>query len=154
MRNMPKRNIEDSFCLHDENTISLKTVFFQDTGYIAWMLFLPKPEDFGKREPGICFLYRRNISEENVGLIEDLLGDHFAIWTQLLDLDVPFPPNVQFLWSDNGQNVAVVVEGRLIGFLAEGRQSGYSKLLRKGVSLGNAWNEDLFKQLFEIRGQG
>jgi hypothetical protein len=141
-------NTQDWYCLQDENIISLKTALFQDTGYVAWMLFLPEQEDFGRKEPGYCCLFRRHISEENVGLIEKLLGKNFSLWTQLEDFDVPFPPRVEFLWSENGQSVAAVVEGQAIGFIAEGQQRGYSRSIRKWSGLANAWDEKLFRELF------
>lgn len=139
---------DGKFSLIQENPLSLRTVLFQDTGYVAWMMFLPLKREVVREPPVLCWLFRRKVAWHRRRWLIRHLGTLYEAWKQLENLEAPFPPSVEFLWSSDGRSVAALVSGETIGFIAHGKDYGYAKLLRKGSSFGNAWNGELFNELF------
>jgi hypothetical protein len=56
-------------------------------------------------------------------------------------------PQVDFVWSDNGLSVAVLVEKNPAAFIHETAKRGYSKCLKHAVA-GNLWDEELYRRTF------
>jgi len=53
-----------------------------------------------------------------------------------------------FVWSPDGESVAVVNDGQAIAFIVDGQKSGYSRELVKDGPWGHPWSESLFRQKF------
>jgi hypothetical protein len=61
---------------------------------------------------------------------------------------VPAEAAVAFEWSDDGQSVAVLVSGDLLGFIAAGSKRGFSKHLVAAGPFGHPLDEELYARLF------
>lgn len=61
---------------------------------------------------------------------------------------VPVEAAVAFEWSDDGESVAVLVSGDLLGFIAAGSKRGFSKHLVARGPFGHPLDEELYARLF------
>jgi hypothetical protein len=62
---------------------------------------------------------------------------------------VPVEGTVEFRWSDDGESVAVLVNGDLLGFIAEGSTRGFSKHLVASGPFGRPLDRGLYATLFK-----
>ncbi len=131
--------------------MSLRTACFSDDGVVGFLFFVPpRPDPRPDRHlfSNVCWVYKRHRS-----IWERVRGCYRKhrdanILDKLNAWRIPACPEIRFLWSENGQSVAVVVNGEAMAFIAEGKHHGYSKALRK-PGLGNTWDEDLFRSIFK-----
>lgn len=54
-----------------------------------------------------------------------------------------------FLWSGDGNSVALFRDGEPLAMLLAGQKSGYSRLLVKDGPWGKVWDEKVFKLIFQ-----
>lgn len=53
-----------------------------------------------------------------------------------------------FIWSNEGESVALVRDGEPLAFILAGEKFGYSRLLVKDGPWGKVWSEEVFKATF------
>jgi hypothetical protein len=53
-----------------------------------------------------------------------------------------------FLWSSNGQAVALLYKGQAIAFISLNEKYGFSKAVTKGSPIVNPWDKNLYELLF------
>ncbi len=53
-----------------------------------------------------------------------------------------------FIWSNNGQSVALIYQGNAIAFIASNEKYGFSKAISKESAISNPWNQTLYESLF------
>ncbi|HEV3145752.1 MAG TPA: hypothetical protein VGZ47_17825 [Gemmataceae bacterium] len=53
-----------------------------------------------------------------------------------------------FLWSQDGESVAVVKDGEPVAFIIGGQKGGYSRELIKDGPWGHPWSEEVFRSKF------
>jgi hypothetical protein len=133
-----------SFFLTSENAISLRTAIFRDDGRIGHLLLAPR---ISGDESKVCWVFRRRQS-----LFRRL--HHLLTSYELAKLEyciraeaVPLKPRLEFVWSDTGLSVAVIVEEVPWAFIHETARKGYSKSVKKSI-LGNPWDEALYRDTF------
>jgi len=62
------------------------------------------------------------------------------------------PPEMRLLWADSGHSVALFLNREPWAFIRQDKDEGYSKgVLRPTV--GNAWDQKLFENTFEVEPQ-
>jgi hypothetical protein len=134
----------------EENVVSLRTAIFKDDGILGQLVLLPPMPD---RRPDahlhsdVCFVYKRD--RPSIGRSNDARERrHLAlILKHMKALVLEVDPKISFLWSDNGQSVAVLVNGEPMGFILEDKFCGYSKAV-KNSEIMNPWDEELFQKTF------
>ncbi|MDH5674303.1 MAG: hypothetical protein OEZ06_19270 [Myxococcales bacterium] len=60
---------------------------------------------------------------------------------------VPESSSWEFLWSDDGETVAVSLDGELLGLISSEIERGFSRHLREDSAWGNAWDDELLGEL-------
>jgi len=58
------------------------------------------------------------------------------------------PPELRLLWTDSGHSVALYLDGEPWAFIHEEKNHGYSKGILRSSTIGNTWDQELFKQTF------
>jgi hypothetical protein len=61
---------------------------------------------------------------------------------------LPSESDLDFTWSYTGKDVAVSINGGVIGFVISGEKRGYSRALSQAGPWGNPWSDDLFNNHF------
>jgi hypothetical protein len=61
---------------------------------------------------------------------------------------LPAKDDLNFTWSDSGKDVAVSINGGVIGFVVSGENRGYSRALSQEGPWGNPWSDELFSSQF------
>jgi hypothetical protein len=124
--------------LQDYHPVSQRYAVFEDDGTSAW-LYLSRPAVFAPAAD--CWVYNRVPAPPAAELGHYQGGPppacaEFA--APEAQLQLAHPPEVEFLWSGDGNSVAVRVEGRVLAFIADGG-AGYSRYLRQDGTWGEAW---------------
>ena len=134
--------------LNEENAVSLRTACFSDDGVVGFLFLVPPrpdPRPDGHLFSSVCYVYKRRRSASQ--RLRPSATQHRSVLRQLKAARVPTAPEIRFLWSENGQSVAVLVGGEPMAFIAERKHHGYSKALKK-PGFGNTWDEHLFETIF------
>ena len=137
--------------IEDENVISLRTAAFDDDGIIGVLHLCPRSEktrDDSHLYKSFCWVYKRR--SKLVFKLSRQYRNHKLkhIFSQLREMAIPLSPDIRFLWSEDGMSVAVLIDGEPLGCFIETKFHGYSKSVLPGSALGNAWDEELFKTVF------
>jgi hypothetical protein len=56
-----------------------------------------------------------------------------------------------FIWSPDGESLAVAKDGEPMAFIVGGKKLGYSRELTKDCPWGHCWSEELFRLTFGSR---
>ena len=62
--------------------------------------------------------------------------------------ELPGEGDFDFKWSETGKDVAVAINGSVVGFVVSGEKRGYSRALGQSGPWGNPWSDDLFNSHF------
>lgn len=141
---MPK---EDVF-LDAQHPVSRRFCVFEDDGTSAW-LYLTEPDT---RTPvADAWVYNRipapptkNIQPYRGGPPPAAIG--FASDNALCP--TPSEHEWSFIWSTDGESVALAKDCVPVAFIAAARKPGYSRELIKNGPWGNTWSEELFVVTF------
>jgi len=139
MAKMKKRFITSS------NVVSLYTAGFQDDGYIAHLFFLPR--SLGDKTK-LCWVYRRRLPFWQQIRKSFFDSSSKVIVDQLRADSISESPRIDFLWSDDGLSVAVHVDNQPWAFIHDNFNNGFSKSIRNNSSVGNRWDEELYRKTF------
>jgi hypothetical protein len=134
--------------IQEQHPVSRRWAIFEDDGVSAW-LYLTEPDV--KRPVADCGVYNRIAAPPNSD-IERYRGGPPPACVGYAGLDARYsgtePPEVCFRWSQDGEGVAVEVDGAPLGFVAPGTTRGVSRHLVRTGPWGNHWDEALFRRLF------
>lgn len=130
------------------NEASGRWAIFEDNGVSAWLYLtekdIPNPiED--------CWIYNRIVPPSFVKIKEYQPQPPPASADVTDDRSIYLSPNkklISFLWSKDGNAVALLYNNTPLGFIVEGRDRGYSKYLLKISPWGNMFDEKLFEKIF------
>jgi len=62
--------------------------------------------------------------------------------------NLPSSSQIKFLWSNNGQSVAVIIGSETLGFIAQNSPRGFSKHIKLSGPFGDPFEIELYKSLF------
>ena len=102
--------------------MSLRWAIVEDNGEVTW-LYLSAPQSL--KPVAACFLY----NQPDAPL--DQLGK-----------------GIYFRWSVDGNSVAVLFGDLVMGFIADAKRPGFSRLLKSEGSLGNPMDTALYERTF------
>ena len=118
----------------------------EDDGQVAW-LYLCGPDSH--KPVASCFLYNRAQSQTDPTLARGespVVPDRYLV-SGAAHLP-PSPSAVRIRWSQDGESVAVLFGGVLMGFIAKGDSYGFSKLLAEAGPFGSPLDVALYESTF------
>lgn len=131
----------------DRHPLSQRHAVFEDDGTSAW-LYLTRPAAL--QPVADCWVYNR-IPAPPASEIGQYSGGPPPACREVAIDPAPYggqyPPQVEFLWSTDGESVAVCVNGVATAFIA-GSQDGYCRNLLRTGPWGSPWDYRLFAGLF------
>lgn len=138
--------MEDLF-VTEQHPVSDRWAILEDDGRVAW-LYLTEP---GSTTPvADCWLYNRVPAPVD---IEFKRGETPVATLSYLVSGEPFtPPSaeaIRFLWSADGDSIAVLFDQQVFGFIANASQPGYCKLLSAAGPFGAPLDQTVYSNVFE-----
>ena len=134
--------------LEDEHPASGRFAILEDDGTSAW-LYVTEP---GSRKPAAdAWVYNR-IAPPTAEAIQSYRGgpppaaQSYASETALCE--DPSAHEWSFVWSSDGEAVAVLKDGQPVACIVLGQKGGYSRELLKDGRWGHPWSATLFRQKF------
>jgi hypothetical protein len=106
----------------EQHPLSRRWAVVEDDGDVAW-LYLSAPDSL--KPVAACFLY----NQPDAPVDQLVKGIHFR-------------------WSVDGNSVAVLFGELVMGFIAEAKRPGFSRLLKSEGSLGNPMDAALYERTF------
>jgi hypothetical protein len=135
--------------LTESHEDSKRQAVFDDDGTCAWLyLYEPDSEDIAAD----AFVYNR-IPAPSIKQAEAVLPNQppaparYASDTALCAS--PQDHEWTFLWSKNGQSVALCKDNNPVAFIRFAKKPGYSKNLKKKGPWGNIWSNKIFNKTFK-----
>jgi hypothetical protein len=137
--------------LSEQHPASRRWAMFEDDGTSGW-LYLTEP---GKRKPiADCWIYNRipAPAPDDISSYRDRGGpppapEGYAGPDALVNA-LPDKRSVRFVWSLDGESVALHINQELMGFIAQGVQRGFSKNLVEAGPWGRPLDSTLYAELF------
>jgi hypothetical protein len=134
--------------IQEQHPVSHRWAIFEDDGVSAW-LYLTEPNLM--RPVADCWVYNR-IDAPPSAEIEKYRGGPPPACMGYAGPGAQYPrgetPQARLLWSDDGEGVAIVVDGVALGFILSGSKSGYSRHLLRTGPWGQPWDEQRYQALF------
>lgn len=139
---------EENIFLHDQHLISRRYAKLDDDGTSAW-LYITLPE---KLIPiADAWVYNRIPAPPTKDIKSYYGGPPPAAIGFASDNSIctkPFEHKWTFIWSTDGESVALAKDGVPVAFIIAAQKPGYSRELIKNGPWGNSWSEQLFKRYF------
>lgn len=139
---------DDNLFLDSEHPASGRRAVLDDDGTSAW-LYLTEP---GTRKPvADAWVYNR-VAAPAVDAIQSYRGgpppaaQGYASESALCE--AAFAQEWSFIWSTDGESVAVAKDNQPVAFIVRGQKRGYSRELVKDGPWGHPWSESLFRSTF------
>ncbi len=146
--------MDDTIFYDEQHEQSRRYAVFEDDGQVAY-LYLTEPD---KPVPvADCWLYNRvpPIKEEDRN---SYYGKAPPVGESDAGPDAVYegvgPPEVQLVWTEDGESVAVLVDRAPLGFIThdESKYLSFSRHLVKEGFWGKPWDEEKFRATF-MRGE-
>ena len=142
----------DNLFLENMHPVSRRLAVLDDDGTSAW-LYITQPDS---RKPAAdAWVYNR-IAPPPIEAIKSYRGGPPPAAQGYAGEDAlcEDPPSHEwsFIWSADGESVAVAKDGEAVAFIIGGEKGGYSRELMKDGPWGHPWSEELFRSKFEATG--
>lgn len=142
--------MSEGIFMSDRNPISERWVIFEDDEISGW-LYLTNPND--TKTVVDCWIYNR-IEAPDPSEISNFRknGSPPPASTKYAGSNAfvlePDKTKISFKWSSNGNAVALIIDGKPLGYVVEGNQRGYSKNLLAAGPWGNVFEEEKYQEIF------
>ena len=139
---------DDNLFLEAEHPASRRFAVLEDDGKSAWLYLT---ESNSRKPAADAWVYNR-IAAPPTEAIKSYRGgpppaaQGYASETALCD--DPAAHEWSFVWSSDGEAVAVVKDGEPVAFVVLGQKGGYSRALTKDGPWGHPWSDELFRSKF------
>ena len=132
--------------ISEQHPVSRRWAVVEDDGRVAW-LYLTEPDT--RKSVADCWLYNRVETPAQF----DSVRRRPPVVPQThaeagATLQPPGRERVHLRWSPDGESVAVLIDGELIGFVARGQRRGFSRYIRVSGPFGSVLDTDLFQREF------
>ena len=139
----------DEIFISDVHPLSKRWAILDDNGNSAW-LYLTVP---GEQQPEkYAFAYSPVPPVEALNIDAIQRGEPPILTTALASEDAVITgldtAQVNFLWSADGESLALAYQGRLLAMIVAGSERGYSAALSREGEFGLPWDEAVFGQSF------
>ena len=139
---------DETLFLEDKHRASRRRAVLEDDGTSVW-LYLTEPNS---RKPAAdAWVYNR-IPAPPTEDIESYRGgpppaaQGYA--SEHAVCDDPLAHEWSFIWSTDGESVAVAKDGQPMAFIISGQKRGYSRELVQDGPWGHPWSQKLFRSKF------
>ena len=140
--------MEEPLYIDDQNSGSKRWAIVADEGDSVW-LYLTEPES--TRPIADCWLLNKVPAPDDITKYKDAKSAPAATKAYVSPnalRPVPSEEDVEICWSADGNSVAVLLEGEVLGFIAAGSKYGWSKELVCDGPFGKPLNIKLYLELF------
>jgi hypothetical protein len=141
---------DDDLFLEDQHPSSRRMACIEDDGTSAW-LYLTEPDS--RKPVADAWVYNR-IAAPPFDAIKAYRGgpppaaQGYASEQALCE--DPSADEWSFIWSSDGEAVAIAKDGAPVAFIVLGRKGGYSRELVKDGPWGHPWSDELFHSTFGV----
>jgi hypothetical protein len=139
---------DDSLFLENEHPASHRLAVLEDDGTAVW-LYLTEPHS---RKPAAdAWVYNRIAAPPPTAIESYRGGPPPAAQGYVSEAALCNDPTAHqwsFLWSADGEAVAVAKDGEPVAFIVIGKPGGYSRELVKDGPWGHPWSAILFRSTF------
>lgn len=137
--------------LQHTHPVSVRSAVLEDDGHVAY-LFLTAAGSFVPERQVAAYTRKPPVASVDWWELK-LTGDTAPIWRDVASAQATIPePRAQdlaFRWSQDGQAVCLLLNGRPIAFVTSSHMHGYSKALAKPSVLGAPWDKRLYQLTFQ-----
>jgi hypothetical protein len=144
-KTMPDENL----FLEHKHSSSRRIGVLEDDATSAW-LYLTEPDS--RKPSGDAWVYNR-IAAPPMDAIKSYRGgpppaaEGFAKDSDIVD--APTKHEWTFVWSNDGESVAVLMDGEPMASIVAGNKGGHSRRLLKEGPWGHPWSEKLYQKTFD-----
>jgi hypothetical protein len=148
--------VTDTLFRDEQHPRTGRWAVFEDDGVAAW-LYLTAPG--APRPAGACWIYNRGPAPPRSALAQ-YRGKPPPAAQGYAGPDSQYSaagaPEIRFLWSADGEAVAVFVNGAALGCIIAGAAGGpaFSRNLLRAGGWGAPWDENLYQRTFHAQGPG
>jgi len=139
---------DESLFLENEHPTSRRMAVLEDSGTSLW-LYLTEPNS---RKPAADAWVHNRIAAPPAAAIESFRGGPPpAVQGYASDAALcgdPMAHRWSFIWSSDGESVAVAKDGEPVAFIVAGHHRGYGRELVKDGAWGQPWSDELFASTF------
>ena len=134
--------------LSEQHSVSHRSAIFEDDGLSAW-LYLTEPNS--EKPIADCWIYNCVSNPESPktymsrGVAPPAPSDFIRDDALTFDSETS---SFCFMWSRDGESVALLKGNVLLGFIAFREQRSFSRNLKKAGLWGETLDENLYKNLF------
>jgi hypothetical protein len=135
----------------EQHPVSRRWAVFDDEGDSAWLYLTERDEP---RPIADCWVYNRVPAPQPAEIARYRGGPPPACIGHAgpdARYQGPEPPVVRFLWSPDGESVAVWINGRELGYIVSGGRRGFSRHLLQAGPWGQPWDEPRYRAVFPNR---
>jgi len=141
----------ENLFLSEQHPRSRRWAIVEDDGSVAWM-YLTAPDS--ERPVADCWLYNRVEAptrfDATRGAPPVVPASHLVSSTPF---PAPAPDAVSFVWSGDGESVAVLFDADPVGSILAGEARGYSAHLSRPGPFGAPLDPARFEQVFGARAE-
>jgi hypothetical protein len=142
--------MSDELWVSDTSPVSGRSAIVESAGDSVW-LYLTAPD--GESIAADCWLFNRVPAPASVAAYRNAGGPPPAVAVVVGDgahrLEAIGAARVTFRWSPDGESVAALVDGVVLGFIAAGRRHGHSRHLRADGPWGAPFDAELYRATFD-----
>jgi hypothetical protein len=143
-------SMAEGIFIHSYNETSGRYAILEEYGE-AGMLYLS--EEGGQKPAKDAFAYMMVPPIDKETWKERMKGGgppvlHAEIASQSAVITTTKEKDFSFLWSNNGQAVALLYKGEAIAFISINEKYGFSKAVTEKSPIVNPWDQHLYEQLF------
>ena len=139
---------DENLYLEQEHRESGHFAVLEDDGTSAWLYI----SEVDSRKPlGDAWVYNRIIAPPAEAIKSNRGGPPPAVRGYAAKdamCEDPFSHLWSFVWSPDGESVAVTKDGEPVAFIIGGQKGGYSRELVKEGPWGHPWSENLYRSTF------
>lgn len=142
---------EEPYHVEGTHAASRRTVIFEDDGDSAW-LYLTGPNSY--KPVATCWVYNRVEAPSVKEIAKYMDGPPPACKGYIANVkppNIPEYPAVEFIWSDSGNSVAIVVYGVLKCYVSSEWRDGWSRDVVADGPFGKPWSHEAWTEVNDRR---
>lgn len=136
--------------LQSTSAVSNRSAVLEDDGHVAY-LYLCTPGTFVPERDAVVYTRRPPVPKvdwwelSKTGETAPISKD---IASRAAVVPKPSAADFTFMWSRDGEAVAILRDGRPLAFAVSSHPRGYSKAVAKASAMALPWNQRLFESTF------
>jgi hypothetical protein len=139
---------DENLFLEHQHRESGRLAVIEDDGTSAWLYLA---EAYSRKPAADAWVYNRVAAPPTEAIKSYRGGPPPAAQSHASEdalCEVPSAHEWSFVWSPDGESVAVAKDGEPVAFIVGGNKAGYSRELVKDGPWGHPWSEKLFRSTF------